>query len=650
MKKNFNILVMALALSLSSCEDWLSQEDATALSVEQAYASVNSISSIAANLYSRLRYEQDFGLGRPGEGLMDLARWDECCQSSSYWDQAGNVNRDYRNYYDYSLIRELNIHIRELENSAISISEEQKKYFLAEARYMRAYVYFTLVSRMGGVPLITEVFEYTNNPIELARPRNKESEVYDFIVSELDAVINDFGTVGINVKTRATKGAALALKCRAMLYAGSLAYRYDENVKKGLILPSGAVGIPKEKAKDYFQKCIDAYLELKELGYSLYKNNSDLAANYAELFQTSKGNPEVIFCRDYDGVNFKNPFTTKCICAEMASGLKTGCELSPTLNQVNAYERLSIKHTEPINPYDEGGQTFAESMVDGISNHKYKVYDTPDEIFQDRDPRLNGSILMPGSSFRGMALDFQAGLAIKQSDRSYLFKTVDGMENLNDPVKNTYNGERITGKEGPHRITGYYSHSGFLMRKFVDVASGSEVEGASTVPYIIFRYGEVLLNAAEAAYCLNELGVASYKEQNMAELALNCLNEVRERAGGVGFRLAAGELDFDRIINERRVELAYEDHRYNDLKRWRLADQVWKYDVTNETSVMKGLWPYKVVSNDGDNGKWIYRIVLLDHRGSLAKHGDPLNFDLTMYYATYPQNEGNPYIEKNPNH
>lgn len=133
MKKNFNILVMALALSLSSCEDWLSQEDATALSVEQAYASVNSISSIAANLYSRLRYEQDFGLGRPGEGLMDLARWDECCQSSSYWDQAGNVNRDYRNYYDYSLIRELNIHIRELENSAISISEEQKKIFFGRS-------------------------------------------------------------------------------------------------------------------------------------------------------------------------------------------------------------------------------------------------------------------------------------------------------------------------------------------------------------------------------------------------------------------------------------------------------------------------------------------------------------------------------------
>lgn len=648
MKKKLYIALAVCALMCSSCEDWLSQEDNTAMSGNQVYSSVESISSVAANLYSRLKFDQEFGGTGTGSGLMDVARWDECSQGSSYWDQAGNVNRDYRQYYDYELIREINIHIRELTNSVSNISAEQQKYFLAEARFLRALVYFKMVTVMGGVPIIEEVFEYTENTLELARPRNKESEVYDFIASEVDAIVGDLSAVSSNVKSRATVGSALALKCRAMLYAGSLAYNYDKSQAKGLILPSGAVGIPKESANSYFQKSLDAYVALKEQGYSLYKVDSNLDNNYASLFQTAKGSPEVIFCRDYDGVNFKNFYTTKSICAAMHAGLKTGCELNPTLNQVDTYERLSSKTIEPLNPYN--GPAQVEKMEDGVSTLSYKIYDNAGDIFADRDPRLSGSILMPGSSFRGANLDFQAGLAIKNADGSFTFKTIDAMENYLSAA-NDYKGERITGIEGPHRASGYISHTGFLMRKFVDVNAGTEAEGASTVPYVIFRYGEAVLNAAEAAYCLSENGVATYAGKNTREWALNLINEIRERAGGVSFKLADNELDFNRIINERRVELAYEDHRYYDLKRWRLADEVWAYDNTNETSMMKGLWPYKIYApGDADHGKWIFRKVLLEHRGSFTFYSQPLNFDRTMFYTSYPQTAGNPYIEKNPNH
>lgn len=648
MKKNFYSICILFAVLFSSCEGWLNQEDSRALSTSQAYSSIDGISSVVANLYSRLKYEQNIGGTGSGSGLMDISRWDECSQNSAYWEQAGNVGREYRNYYDYNLVRDINIHIRELTNTAIGISEEQKRYFLAEARYMRAFTYFTMVTRMGGVPLITEAFDYTENTIELARPRNKEAEVYDFIASEVDEVVNDLKIVNSNVKTRATAGTALALKCRAMLYAGSLGYNEDRSKVKGLILPSGAVGIPKERANEYFQKCIDAYLDMKELGYSLYKANSDLAKNYNDLFQSSKGNSEIIFCLDNDGVNFKNFFTTKTICSQMHSGLKTGCELGPNLNQVDAYERLSSRTIEEINPYNGPAQT--ESMADGISTLSYKVYDNPEDIFADRDPRLNGAVILPGSSFRGVSLDFQAGLAIRKDNGTYEFKTIPNMEVINTDA-NYFNGERLTGVEGPHRTSTYICHTGFLMRKFTDINAGSEAEGASKVPYIIFRYGEVLLNVAEAAFCLSENGVAAYKGQDTRMQALSSINEVRERAGGTAFRLANDELNFTRIINERRVELVYEDHRYNDLKRWRIADEVWAYDQLNETSIMKGLWPYKIYApGSADNGKWIYRKVKLEHRGTVARIGDPLNFDNTMYYASYPMTAGNPYIEKNPNH
>ncbi len=654
--KNIYTIILATLVLLSSCNDWLTQDDNTALSPEQAYSSVAGISSIASNLYSRLRYSQDFGEDydpyggdNTGRDLHDMGRWDEASHNSAYWEFSHNVDRNYRQYYDYGLIRDVNLHIKALnENVSKEVPENKRKYFLAEARYIRAFVYFTMVSRMGGVPIIEVPFDYTDKPEELARARNKEADVYDFIAKELDEILEDLAAITGNVKTRATKGSALALKSRAMLYAGTIAYNHDKGVLKGLILPSGATGIDKSKAKEYFQKALDAYKEIELIGYySLYSENSDLSTNYSDLFQKSEGNREIILCRDYDGKIFQNDFTSKVICAELRAGLKTGCELNPVLNLVNDYEKYSTRRKEPINPYVGAIQN--ERMANGLSTVSYKVYDKANDIFADRDPRLAGTILFPGSSFRGVQLDFRAGLAIKQST-GYDFKTVDQMENIEKPI-GMHNGVQITGKEGPHRTSTNISHSGFLMRKFTDVNGGSEAKGASTVPYVIFRYAEVLLNTAEAAFYLSEDGVDAYDGKNTRNLSLECINKVRERAGGAAFKIQQNELDFARIANERRVELAFEDHRYKDLKRWRMADEVWAYDVNNATSVIYGLWPYKIYApGDADDGKWIYRRVKLEHRGTTSRMGDPLNFDRTMYYATYPTNEGNSLIEKNPNH
>ena len=208
MKKKLYIVLTVCALFCSSCEDWLTQEDSTAMNTNDVYSSVENISSVIANLYSRLNFPQEFGGTGDGSGLMDIARWDECTQGSSYWNQADNVNQGYRAYYDYNLIREINIHIRELTNSVSNISTEQQNYFLAEARFLRAMVYFRMLTSMGGVPIIEEVFDYTENTIELARPRNTEAEVYDYIAAEVDAIVDDLSVANADLKSRATRGAA----------------------------------------------------------------------------------------------------------------------------------------------------------------------------------------------------------------------------------------------------------------------------------------------------------------------------------------------------------------------------------------------------------------------------------------------------------
>ncbi|MDL2221805.1 RagB/SusD family nutrient uptake outer membrane protein [Parabacteroides sp. OttesenSCG-928-N08] len=635
-------------LSFSSCEDWLTQKDLMGMSPDDAYSTDQGINSIVGNLYSRLRYEQDFAIDNES---YDLTRWDEAVNNSQYWAFAANVGRNYRSYYDYGLIRDINLHLEELANNQSSIPEEKYSYYVAEARFIRAFVYFTMVSRLGGVPIITEAMNYVDNPLELAKARDTEAAVYDFIASEIDDI-----KVALDVKsatksqTRATKGSALALKARAMLYAGSLAYNYDKSAAKGLNLPSGATGIPKEKANDYLQKCLDACSELDGIGYySLFQKDADRSENYYKLFITKGDNREIIFCKAYDGVNIFNYFTQRAISRSQTGIAKSGAQINPTLNLANAYELVATREVKPLDAYI--GEEIVETIGTASSSYQYTIYDAPEEIFAGRDPRLAGTLLYAGSSLRDKAVDLQAGLAVLQPNGSYTFRSAQSVDAI---ATSYYEGEKLTGTDGPFRSGDncwYISHSGFLLKKYVDNVAGSETQGESSVPYIVFRYGEVLLNGAEAAFLLNQNGVGSYNGQNTKTLALSYINKVRERAGGAEFALKENELTFDRIINERRVELAYEDHRYYDLKRWRIADEVWAFDRDNENAIMYGLWPYKIYAPGSEqHGKWLYRKIKIEHRGSATDKGMPIEFNRAMYYSEYPMNEGNPYIEKNPNH
>lgn len=635
--KLHRILIAAAVLTLGSCEKWLTQEDPTMISEEQAYSSTAGITSIAANLYGRMYMPQNFA--NDSESY-DICRWDEAISNSYYWQFSTNVNRSYRNYYDYGLIRDINLHIRNLEKTT-SISDNLKAYFIAEARFLRAYTYFSMVKNLGGVPLVTEVYEYTSTPLDYAKPRDTEAACYDFIISEMDAIKDDLDVRpgGGNQITRASKAAALALKSRAALYAGTLAYNESLSAGKGLNLSSGAVGIPKAKAQGYLQACVAAYTELKAMGnYSLLQGTgSSLGQNFANVFTTKAGNPELIWIRDYDGSNdFQNNFTQWNLPRSQRTTGSFSSHINPTLNLVESYESIE-GGAVGLDAYV--GEETIENMGDTQSSRQYVLYDSPSGIFSGRDPRLWGTVILPGESFRDAAVDIQAGLAVKTAS-GYDLKMLDLIDNYADANKNVYEGLQVTSINGPYRNSYYTGHSGFLLRKYVDPASGSEASGKSTVPYIIFRYAEVVLNAAEAAFYLGD-----------TQMALGCINEIRERAGGPAFRLTASDLTLERIRNEQRVEFAFEDHRFYDLKRWRTADEIWNGQWNSTTARMTGLWPYRVVApGQPEDGKWLFRRVYIEHRGGDNEKGLPISFTQDMYYAFYPTTDGNPYIEKNPKH
>ncbi|WP_290586558.1 RagB/SusD family nutrient uptake outer membrane protein, partial [Alistipes sp. CAG:268] len=172
-----------------------------------------------------------------------------------------------------------------------------------------------------------------------------------------------------------------------------------------------------------------------------------------------------------------------------------------------------------------------------------------------------------------------------------------------------------------------------LLRKYVDSKAGSEMMGQSDLAFCRFRYAEVLLNAAEAAWELGEKAKAA-----------DYLNEVRRRAG-------IREIEPDEItgyetfLRERTAEFAFEGLRFYDLKRFRIADKLFDGQADTETALIYGLWPYKVYApGDPDDGKWIFRRI---HN---TKRKFPLWFQTKNYYASIDQSvlNNNPLLVKNP--
>jgi hypothetical protein len=148
-----------------------------------------------------------------------------------------------------------------------------------------------------------------------------------------------------------------------------------------------------------------------------------------------------------------------------------------------------------------------------------------------------------------------------------------------------------------------------------------------------FRLGEIYLNAAEAAF-----------EMELPE-AKDYVNTLRERAGFPPN--SVNTLTADIIRNERRVELAFEDHRYFDLKRWRIAHEVWNGDATNPNTMVYALYPYRVVKPDDPNdGKYVYDKLIA------PRFRNPRLFRMGNYYSSIDQTviNNNPKIIPNPFH
>jgi hypothetical protein len=627
MKKIFSCIVTVAALALVSCES-LDVAPLNIIKDEDLLTNEVGLKTYMANIYRNLPIEDFYyrngnGFGRNWEQFYNLSGISGD-MLGPFW---GNSQENGFDYWDgaYQWIRQINHFIEVLPDVAKGkVSDATIDHYLGEAYFCRGFIYFALVKRYGGVPIIKTEQKYPEQSLEeLQVKRDREKDCWDFIgedFSEAARLMNESSERG-----RANRYTAYALLSRAMLYAGSIAKYSSLNFVEGEAQGAGLVGIATSEASGYYQKAYDAAVAV-EGHASLYKKKfsaayDDQIANYVELF-LDKDSPENLLIREYS----LSSNTAHSYDATLTARYMTADGLSRAYPN---YELMRIFDGGNIKVVDDNGYPIR--------------FDSRGDIRNGVEPRLRAIVYFPDDVLRGLSFDIQRGI-YESFDRKAADEVVtpinnrEGLHTTNEKAA-MWNGRRMIGEcgTGSSSADGDMTRSGFYVRKYIDYNKPKDDCGLyrSTTHWIAVRYAEVLLNRAEAAF---ELG----KKDD----ALNCINLLRERAGAKTVDAAVFNLDppdvwnivdkkvvenngRDIIRNERRKELAFENHYWWDIRRWRIADKV--FDQTK----FNALYPYYVE----DEGKYIF----LDEEQAFLNNY--FTFNKRYYYEGLPGGE----LNKNPN-
>jgi len=607
MKNIYKILILLIAtVVITSCNDFLERDSEGIIPNDEVFKDEKMTLAALANLYGRVNWGQNI------DNHKSYIYLDEACWSNGSPETFNGFNNDFLRVYDYGLIRNINQFLQGLRSSAADhMDPAERKNLEGEVRFLRAWTYFQMCRGLGGMPIVEdEVFEYQSGTdiTALQYARSTEAGMYDYIISECDDIASNFLKEDVTTNSaRANKWVALALKARAAIYAASIA-KYNNLMQAPVKTEGGEVGIPSSQASEYYTIALKAAQDIIAGNkYGLYKGNTDKRLNFYEATSIKNNNNEVIWTRDHYYPGDVTFFSYHNVPTSVAEDEESS-HITPVMNFVEAFEYMD-KRDGALKIRDDKGD--------------YIFYDKAEDLFEGKDPRLWGTVIYPGAEFKEQQIVFQAG-------RKYLDNGV-WTDEIGPSGSKDENGEIITSINGPLKTNdNHRNKSGFCVRKFLDTKKQSSTRQGGDMWFIRFRYAEILLIAAEAALELNNVPTA-----------LGYINEVRDRAGIKKLT----SLSLDDIIQERRVELAFEDHRYWDLKRWRKAHQLWTGKSDDYSAVHYALFPFKINEPGNPNhGKWVFDKV----RTHMTQY--PIFFEMRNYYNFIDQDwrNKNPKITLNP--
>nr|WP_067058437.1 RagB/SusD family nutrient uptake outer membrane protein [Mucilaginibacter sp. L294] len=416
----------------------------------------------------------------------------------------------------YSNIRSVNVLLKHLPTTPFR--DATKTEIKAEARFLRAWYYAILLKHYGGIPLIGDtVYNYTD---KIPASRSSYADCVDYIISECDQAGADLPFIQEGpLYGRASKSACMALKMRVLLYAASPLFNDKTPVPQST---------PLTIATDNKIKVLVGYTDYKDTRWQDAEKAAEALLN--------------------------GPFQLYVDNTTAGFGFQYGFTLRP--NQENIWQLMRPFNQDLENAYDPpsrgghgGGFPYQElvdafPMASGVDIHDPASHYDPNHPYLNRDPRLEYTVnhdqskLITASSLTPTAINIY---------------TVNGLGTGVDAI---YAGTK----------TGYYGN------KMLDpkAVPNSFSQTARCIPLI--RYAEVLLSYAEA---VNEFeGPAK---------AYDPIEKIRMRAGLNPYKLPTGltQDEMRKVIqNERRLELAFEGHRFWDVRRWKIAPQTLTLQMT----------------------------------------------------------------------
>jgi starch-binding outer membrane protein, SusD/RagB family len=500
----------------------------------------------------------------------------------------------------YSAIRQANVAISRLPTATFTNTVLRDR-LLGEAKFLRAYYYQQLMRTYGGVPLIDKPYGLNE---DYSAARNTFAETVSFIIKDLDEAATLLDGKG-ETKGRASKVSALALKSRVLLYAASDLHDATKTsaISAGLgspllAYPAGGQAARYTAAKAAAKAVLDATTGYK-LNLTAPASAKDGQANYTAIAMGGgsgaadpSGGSELLFQRSATAL-----YTVEDNWP--LGGLHYGINNGP-----NGYHNWA--GNTPIQQLVDDYE-----MMDG-TKFDWSKPEHANDPYVNRDPRFYATVLYDGANWKPRPSDVIGVDPVSQVQTGYYDdgkgNKLNGIDTRESAIEN-WNGSR----------THYYT------RKFIDPnpALPDNQSNAQVVPWPFIRYTEAVLNYVEA----------SIKTGDEAE-AKAWLNKIRFRAGMPAITDSGTDL-WNRYVNERRVELAYEEHRYHDTRRWLIAPTTVGRGIKtiNIVATLKpgktALSPYKY-----DKTVYDYKYTVVDNTENETR-----KWNNKMYYRPFNRDE-----------
>ena len=586
------IVTLVLALAGSSCSDYLDKEYDASLSEKKVFNNQNLTREFLANIYTNLPdglapLSDDQFTGASRDCMTDNA---VTCWGLHYYTKIGSDgytagDHPLLGFWNTDLygIRKCNMFLKNAKASVVGNTEkdgdDNRLYdrYCAEARLLRAIFHFDLICWFGAAPVIAE--DESGEPIifDLSDPsamnmfRTPAAEALEWVADQCDQIKNQLPFRYSDEASnwgRVNGAAAYALKARALLYRASKLNNPDGNTAYWANAAQAAADFITQNNK-------------QSSPYRLY-NTGNPENDYYECFTTNPVyNNEIILARSVWNTNqVEKVFLPVGFTGSFSGNGRT----NPTQNLVDAYEMSNGKRI------DENGSTY-----DAANPYK------------DRDPRLAQTIFYQGMMW---------GRADKEERRA---------------IDVRYNSDADKGVDYTSAMGGTYT--GYYLKKFLDLNvkfNGVQNPATAFHYYPIIRLADVLLMYSEAM----TLGYGIDTDpEGFGLTAKGAIEMVRRRAGFTTTDkflegVTTPEKMLEKIKQERRIELSFEEHRYFDLRRWLDAEQSLNQNIT-------GVEIQTIAGEDH------YSYFTVDSRRSFSRH---------MYYHPIPLQElrNSPNIEQNP--